>query len=215
MNNLQIFKNDSFGEIRTILIDGEPYFVGKDVAKVLNYKDTSDALKKHVDEEDKLTRCFADSGQNREMYVINESGLYSLVFSSKLPTAKQFKRWVTHEVLPSIRKTGSYTALPKDFPQALRAYADEVEKNALLKEQNQSLEIALNISNKFYTVAKYNKRYKMGWNMKKSQQIGREMTAYCKANRIEIRVCQTNDERFGQTNSYPLSAWDSYLKLII
>lgn len=215
MNNLQIFKNDSFGEIRTILIDGEPYFVRKDVAKVLNYKDTSDALKKHVDEEDKLTRCFADSGQNREMYVINESGLYSLVFSSKLPTAKQFKRWVTHEVLPSIRKTGSYTAMPKDFPQALRAYADEVEKNALLKEQNQSLEIALNISNKFYTVAKYNKKYKMGWNMKKSQQIGREMTAYCKANRIEIRVCQTNDERFGQTNSYPLSAWDSYLKLII
>lgn len=105
--------------------------------------------------------------------------------------------------------------IPKNFSQALRAYADEIDKNELLEEQNKILEMALNILNKFYTVAKYNKKYKMGWNMKKSQQIGREMTAYCKANRIEIRVCQTNDERFGQTNSYPLSAWDSYLKLII
>lgn len=93
-------------QVRTIEIENKPYFVGKDVATILGYKDTSDALKKHVDEDDKLTRRFADSGQGRNMYIINESGLYSLILSSKLPNAKKFKRWVTSEVLPAIRKHG-------------------------------------------------------------------------------------------------------------
>lgn len=108
MNELQIFQSPEFGRVRTVSIDGEPWFVGKDVAVALGYRDTSDAMKKHVDSDDKLTRRFADSGQSREMYIINESGLYSLVLSSKLPTAKKFKRWVTSEVLPAIRKTGGY-----------------------------------------------------------------------------------------------------------
>ena len=82
--------------------------MGKDVATALGYKDTSDALKKHVESEDKLTRRFADSGQNRQMWIINESGLYSLILSSKLESAKRFKRWVTSEVLPCIRKHGGY-----------------------------------------------------------------------------------------------------------
>lgn len=106
-----VFKNlvhPEFGELRTVEIDGEPWFVGKDVAAALGYKDTSDALKKHVESDDKLTRRFADSGQNRGMYIINESGLYSLILSSKLPSAKEFKHWVTSEVLPSIRKNGAY-----------------------------------------------------------------------------------------------------------
>ena len=107
MNELQLFNFENH-EVRSILLNNEPWFVGKDVAKILGYKDTSDALKKHVDEEDKLTRRFADSGQSREMYIINESGLYSLVLSSKLPSAKKFKRWVTSEVLPALRKTGQY-----------------------------------------------------------------------------------------------------------
>ena len=108
MNNLQIFNSEEFGAVRTVTIENEPWFVGKDVAVSLGYKDTSDALKKHVADEDKLTRCFADSGQNRQMYIINESGLYALIFGSKLESAKRFKRWVTSEVLPAIRKTGSY-----------------------------------------------------------------------------------------------------------
>ena len=108
MNELTIFNNPDFGNIRTTTINGEPWLVGKDVAKALGYKDTSDALKKHVDAEDKLTRRFADSGQNRKMFVINESGLYALILSSKLPKAKEFKHWVTAEVLPSIRKNGGY-----------------------------------------------------------------------------------------------------------
>lgn len=108
MEQLKIFVNEEFGQVRTINIDGEPWFVGKDVAKILGYKDTSDAMRRHVDDEDKLTRCFTDSGQKRELYIINESGLYSVILSSKLPSAKRFKRWVTSEVLPVIRKTGSY-----------------------------------------------------------------------------------------------------------
>lgn len=115
MKDMQIFKNDDFGKIRSTEIDGEPWFVGKDIAIALGYRDTSDALKKHVDEDDKLTRRFADSGQNREMYVINESGLYSLILGSKLPTAKKFKHWVTSEVLPAIRRHGAYMTDEKAF----------------------------------------------------------------------------------------------------
>ena len=113
MNELKVFENAEFGQIRGVEINGESWLVGKDVAERLGYKDTSDALKKHVDEEDKLTRRFADSGQNREMYVINESGLYSLVLGSKLPNAKKFKRWVTSEVLPAISKHGGYLTAEK------------------------------------------------------------------------------------------------------
>ena len=105
---LQIFNNPEFGEVRTVNIDGEPWLVGKDVATALGYVDTFGALKKHVDDEDKQN-CQNDSFESpRGMTIINESGLYSLVLSSKLPTAKKFKRWVTSEVLPTIRKTGAY-----------------------------------------------------------------------------------------------------------
>lgn len=97
MNELKQFNFES-NQVRALLINNEPWFVGKDVALSLGYKDTSDALKKHVTDEDKLTRCFADSGQNRQMYVINESGLYALIFGSKLESAKRFKHWVTSEV---------------------------------------------------------------------------------------------------------------------
>lgn len=108
MNEITIFNSQEFGNIRIVTIDGEPWFAGRDVAASLGYKDTADALKKHVADEDKLTRCFADSGQNRQMYIINESGLYALIFGSKLESAQRFKRWVTSEVLPTIRKTGGY-----------------------------------------------------------------------------------------------------------
>ena len=115
---LQIFNNPEFGEVRTTVIDGEPWFVGKDVATALGYSNTKDALAKHVDDDDKLGSQIATSGQRREMTVINESGLYSLVLSSKLPTAKKFKRWVTSEVLPAIRKHGGYMT-PEKVEEAL------------------------------------------------------------------------------------------------
>ena len=131
MNNLTVFNNENFGEVRVVTIENEPWFVGKDVAIILGYKDTADALKKHVDDEDKLTRRFADSGQNREMYIVNESGLYSLILSSKLQKAKEFKRWVTAEILPSIRKNGGYvnneeqfadSFLPSETPDEVRNF---------------------------------------------------------------------------------------------
>ena len=107
-NELKIFENPEFGSIRTVEMNGAPYFVGKDVAEVLGYSDTFGALKKHVDDEDKQN-CQNDSFEsNRGLIVINESGLYSLILSSKLPKAKEFKHWVTSEVLPSIRKHGMY-----------------------------------------------------------------------------------------------------------
>ena len=131
MNELKVFENPTFGQVRTIEIDNEPWFVGKDVAEALGYRDTSDALKKHVDADDKLTRRFADSGQAREMYIINESGLYSLILSSKLPGAKEFKRWVTSEVIPSIRKTGGYTLKPMTAYQQMMA--DTRQRNARIQ----------------------------------------------------------------------------------
>ena len=109
MNELKIFENEEFGQIRSIEIDGLPYFVGKDVAEILGYTNPQKAIRDHVDEEDKtLNESFTVNGTKGVL--INESGLYSLILSSKLPTAKQFKRWVTSEVLPTIRKQGYYTA---------------------------------------------------------------------------------------------------------
>ena len=139
MNELKIFKNEAFGEIRTVEIGGEPWFVGKDVAEVLGYKDTADSIKKHVDDEDKLTRRFTDSGQSREMYIINESGLYSLILSSKLPTARAFKKWVTSEVLPSIRKHGLYaTDELLDNPDLIIQMASKLKEE---REARKALEV--------------------------------------------------------------------------
>lgn len=108
MTELQIFKNSEFGEIRTVTIDNEPWFVGKDVAEILGYSNPRDAINKHVDEEDKGVAKCDTLGGKQELTVINESGLYSLILRSQLPKARQFKRWVTSEVLPSIRRTGQY-----------------------------------------------------------------------------------------------------------
>lgn len=117
MNELKIFNSPEFGQVRTITLDGEPWFVGKDVADALGYSNSRDALARHVDDEDKTSVVIPDTGSNykSKATLINESGLYSLVLSSKLPTAKQFKHWVTSDVLPTIRKTGKY-AVPKITP---------------------------------------------------------------------------------------------------
>ena len=104
----QIFKNEEFGQIRTCTMNGETYFVGKDVALALGYKNTMDALMRHVDEEDKQTSGFTMGSHRYSMTVVNESGLYSLILSSKLDSARRFKRWVTSEILPAIRKNGHY-----------------------------------------------------------------------------------------------------------
>ena len=121
--NIQIFTSDIFGKIRTCQVNNQIMFVGKDVAQALGYSNTRDALNKHVDAEDKLESQIATSGQRRTTIIINESGLYSLILSSKLPQARAFKRWVTSEVLPSIRKTGRYE-LPQLIPELAMLNAD-------------------------------------------------------------------------------------------
>lgn len=146
MTDLQIFNSPEFGAIRTIEKDGEPWFVGKDVATALGYSDSFGSLKKHVDEEDKLVCQIDSAGQKRDITIINESGLYSLVLSSKLPTAKKFKRWVTSEVIPSIRKTGSYSALDmtqlSPEMQMLKLLTDKAIATELAqKQQEQHLQL--------------------------------------------------------------------------
>lgn len=137
MNELKTFENPEFGKVRTVAIHGEPWMVGKDVALALGYSNPRDALSKHVDSDDKGVSQIATPSGVQEMTIINESGLYSLVLSSKLPSAKKFRRWVTAEVLPSIRKTGGYN-LPKDYPSALRALADAEEKRLALVAENET-----------------------------------------------------------------------------
>ena len=129
MNQLQIFNNPEFGNVRVVEINGEPWFVGTDVATALKYKDAFGALKKHVDDEDKLVCQINSAGQKRDATVINESGLYSLILRSNLDKAREFKRWVTNDILPAIRKTGMYINpnAPIDT-QLLRQLADEIDR---------------------------------------------------------------------------------------
>ena len=126
--NIQIFTSEVFGEIRTCQVNNQIMFVGKDVATALGYTDPQKALKMHVDNDDKLTRQIVVSGQGRRTYIINESGLYSLILSSKLPQAKAFKRWVTAEVLPQIRKTGGY--IPTKDSEGRQLSVDEILERA-------------------------------------------------------------------------------------
>lgn len=128
MNELQVFNNQEFGSVRTLTLNDEPWFVGKDVAKILGYVDTNKAIAMHVDEDDKLNDKTALSLGQRGGWFINESGLYSLILSSKLPSAKKFKRWVTSEVLPALRKTGQY--------QVKELSGQELMAKALIEAQN-------------------------------------------------------------------------------
>lgn len=122
MNNLKIFNSEEFGEIRTATIDNEPWLVGKDVAEALGYERTADAIRQHVEDEDKGVGEIQTPGGIQKMTIINESGLYSLIFGSKLESAKRFKHWVTSEVLPAIRKTGQYTK-PMTLPEQIQVLA--------------------------------------------------------------------------------------------
>ena len=146
-NELKTFTNDTFGNLRGIEINGEPWLVGKDLAEVLGYKNARDALSKHVDEEDKGVAKCDTLGGSQVMTVINESGFYSLVLSSKLPSAKKFKRWVTSEVLPQIRQTGGYIPTKEEesdeefLARALLVAQRTLEKkNKELEEMNKLIE---------------------------------------------------------------------------
>lgn len=126
MNNISTFNNPAFGSVRAVSINNEPYFVGKDVTEVLGYQNGSRDINRHVDAEDRRKAMVFDGNQDKETILINESGLYSLILSSKLPKAKEFKRWVTAEVLPAIRKTGGYV---NDTAQFVENYFGQLEPN--------------------------------------------------------------------------------------
>lgn len=141
MNDLQIFRSEEFGEVRTLMIGGEPWLVGRDVAAALGYSNPRDAIAAHVEEEDKGVAKCDTLGGRQDVVVINESGLYALVFGSKLESAKRFKRWVTKEVLPAIRKTGSYQK-PMTPEQMMRIQLGMIDGH---EERISKLEQTMNI----------------------------------------------------------------------
>lgn len=151
-SELKVFENPTFGQVRTVEIDGEPWFVGKDVAEALGYAKPENAIATHVEAEDKTTTLIQGTGSNykSKTVIINESGLYSLILSSKLPGAKEFKRWVTSEVIPSIRKTGAYMTQetleaailnPDYLLQVVTALKEETDKRKALEVVNATLTV--------------------------------------------------------------------------
>lgn len=149
-NEIILFTHEEFGEIRTMNIDGEPWFVAKDITNILKYSNSRKAITDHVDDEDKgVTKCYTLGG-TQDLTIINESGLYSLALSSKMPGAKKFKRWVTAEVLPSLRKHGAYFTAetlhktmsdPRELAKLLTTLADEQDKRRKLEEENAFLSV--------------------------------------------------------------------------
>lgn len=164
MNELKVFQNEEFGEVRSLVINNEPWFVGKDVAKALGYENPSKAIRDHVEEEDKkvgvqnVTPYISDNlGRKQYPTFINESGVYSLIFGSKLPSAKKFKHWVTSEVLPTLRKTGSYAKVPTDPRELLmltiKAHEQTAQRVDVLEEKVSDLEKSTTIdSSQQYTL---------------------------------------------------------------
>ena len=160
-NEIQLFHNDEFGDVRTIIIDGEPWFIAMDACTVLGYKNSRKAVSDHIDPEDKgVTKCYTPGG-TQELTVINESGMYCLILSSKMPGARAFKHWVTSEILPTIRKTGGYRVddatylIDKFFPTAsepqrlfLHSTLTEIETlNAQIMENKPKVEFADQVAN--------------------------------------------------------------------
>lgn len=220
MNELKIFKNNDFGEIRTVTINGEPHFVGKDVAEILEYQNGSRDINRHVDPEDRIKTMVFDGNQDKETILINESGLYSLILSSKMPKAKKFKRWVTSEVLPEIRKTGSYTRAPKSFKEALYlAYKqqekiEELEKTkawignkreatamntaSQKSKEVKKLQVTLDLEMSYATVKKVEKMTGRKYNW-------RNLKKYCQD--AGLGWNKAFDSNYGSVNSYPIEAW--------
>ena len=149
MNDLQIFNSEEFGEIRTVTIDGEPWFAGKDVAVALKYNEPHKAIQRHVEEDDRMKHPVTDStGRVQEVWIISESGLYALIFGSKMESAKRFKHWVTSEVLPAIRRHGAYMTdqtlekaltSPDFLIQLATQLKNEQEKNVALAADNEHM----------------------------------------------------------------------------
>lgn len=210
MNDIMIFNNPEFGEIRTVEVGGEPWLVGLDAAQALGYQNGSRDINRHVDEEDRKNISIYDGTQNRTMTIINESGLYSLVLSSKLPGAKKFRRWVTSEVLPSIRKHGTYMTSdtidkminsPEFGIKLLTALKDEQEKR-------KSLEAELDRSKEWYSikrVAHMNGVSHKAFDWRKLK---------IESQRQGYGVKKIFDANYGTINVYHMNVWEKVYPLM-
>lgn len=204
MNELQIFSSDEFGEIRTVEIDGEPWFVGKDIAIALGYTNPQKAVRDHVDDEDRGENEMDTPGGRQILTVINESGVYALVFGSKLESAKRFKHWITSEVLPQIRKTGSY-AMAKSPTELMVLMAQELDKQAKAVEEVKAdmkrLEAKITtIPSEYYTIAGYANLKGKKIDVTRANQLGRYASNLSRKYGYDIG--RVSDPRYGSVNSY-------------
>lgn len=205
MNGMQIFNNPEFGKVRAVTIDNEPWFVGKDVADALGYSDTNKAVAMHVDDEDKkLNDKTSSSFGQRGTTLINESGLYGLILSSKLPTAKKFKHWVTSEVLPDIRKHGLYAKQsvidmminnPDSCIALLTKYKEE-------KQEKERLQAELDYSKEWYSIKRVAKLNDIPWKSISWRKLKRASAD------IGVGVKKIFDANYGEVNTYHVKAWE-------
>ena len=206
-NVLQVFNNPEFGKVRTVVNNSEPWFVGKDIADALGYGNSRDALARHVDGEDKTSVVISDTGSNykSKATLINESGLYSLILSSKLPTAKKFKHWVTSEVLPDIRKHGLYAKqsvidMMLNDPDSCIKLLTEYKKE---KQEKERLQAELDYSKEWYSIKRVAKLNDISWksiSWRKLKQASAD---------IGIGVKKIFDANYGEVNTYHIKAWEA------
>lgn len=203
-NAMQVFNNPEFGKVRTVVISNEPWFVGKDVAMALGYSNTRDAIAKHVDNDDKNTVVIRDGKGNPNQTIINESGVYALIFGSKLPTAKKFKHWVTSEVLPDIRKHGLYAKQsvidmmlndPDSCIKLLTEYKQE-------KQEKERLQAELDYSKEWYSIKRVAKLNDISWKSISWRKLKKASAD------IGIGVKKIFDANYGEVNTYHVKAWE-------
>lgn len=208
METVEVFKSNEFGEVRTVVINNEPYFVGKDVAKILGYSNTRKAIVDHVDEEDKgVTKCDTPGG-TQDLTVINESGLYSLILSSKMPNARRFKRWVTSEVLPSIRKHGMYAVdelleNPDLLIKVATELKDERQRRAIVEKECEELRQELDYSKDWYSIKRVAAMNGVNWKSFDWRRLKQRSV------QLGYGVKKIFDANYGEVNTYHKDVWES------
>ncbi len=199
MSAIQIFQNDRFGEVRVTEVNGEQMFAATDVCNVLGYSNPSKAISDHVDEDERYNQSLERGGN---MLFITESGLYSLILRSNKPNAKPFRKWVTSEVLPSIRKTGSYTmALPKTYSEALRQLADAVEAKEKIQLQLEVKTQQLDEAKDWFSIKRWAKEHCMNWR----KVSWRALKAISAEHGLEVK--KIFDGNYGEVNLYHRKAF--------
>ena len=229
MSNLTIFKNEDFGDIRTTLVDNQPYFCLADVCRILDIKNVSDC-KDRLKKDGVVNNDVIDSlGRRQVANFINESNLYKCIFQSRQPYAEKFQDWVTEEVLPEIRKTGSYSLVPKSYAEALRMYADEVEQRELMqKQRDEAIRTKAYISDKKTATAmntasqKSREVEKLKRELDKSKEFAsikaaeirlkskfdwKPLRNYCTSHELEMP--KIFDANYGSVRTYPAEAWQA------